>query len=140
MNDWLMVLLDLDTCVDLCLYIFSHFFFFFKELYKCLSLIGEKSCKSLVLKTSLTRKRWSKFVLKCMVPKPKAYLSKKYKKVHGIVSQKFELYLIKSMTYGSQMKSFQSICKYIGEGSYMFISTSEKGHLTSYQLCMTWLN
>ena len=25
---------------------------------------------------------------KCMVPKPKAYSSKKYKKFHGIVSQK----------------------------------------------------
>ena len=67
-----------------------------------------------------------------MVSKPKAYLSKIYQKVHGIISQKFELYLIKSMKNGSQMKSFQSKCKHIGEGSYMFISTSEIGHLTSY--------
>ena len=62
-----------------------------------------------------------------MVPKPKAYLSKNYQKVHGIVSQKFELYLIKSMTYGSQMKSFQSICKHIGEGSYVQGSQSRTG-------------
>jgi len=32
-----------------------------------------------------------------MMPKSKAYLSKIYQKVHGIVSQQFELYLIKSM-------------------------------------------
>ena len=70
-------------------------------------------------------------VLKCMVPKPKAYLSKKYQKFYGIVSQEFELYLIKSMKNGSQMTSFQSKCKHIGEGSYMFISTSEIGHFTS---------
>ena len=74
---------------------------------------------------------WSKYLLKCMVPKPKAYLSKKYQKVHDIVSRKFELYLIKSMKYGSQMKSFQSKYKHIDEGSYMLFSTSEIGHLTS---------
>ena len=34
---------------------------------------------------------------------------------------KFELYLIKSMKNESQMKSFQSKCKQIGEGSYIFI-------------------
>ena len=48
-------------------------------------------------------------------PKPTAYLSMKYKKDHVIVSQKFEFYLIKSMKYGSQIKSFQSKCKHIGE-------------------------
>ena len=31
-----------------------------------------------------------------------------HQKVHGIVSQEFELYLIKSMKNGSQIKSFQS--------------------------------
>ena len=67
-----------------------------------------------------------------MVPKPQALLSKIHQKVYGIASQKFELYLIKSMKNGSQMKSFQSKCKLIGEESYMFISTSEIGHLTSY--------
>ena len=79
MNDWSMVLLDLGTCIDLCLYISSHFFSFSKELYKCQSLKRE-SWKSLASKTTLTRKMWSKFVLKCMVPKPNAYLSKIYKK------------------------------------------------------------
>ena len=43
-----------------------------------------------------------------MVPKPKAYLTKIHQKVHSITSQKFELYLIKSMKNGSQMKNFQS--------------------------------
>ena len=67
-----------------------------------------------------------------MVPKPKAYLSKIYQKVCGIVSQEFELDLMKSMKNGSQTKSFQLKCKHTGEGSYMFISTSEIGHLTLY--------
>ena len=71
-----------------------------------------------------------------MVSKPNAYLSKIYQKVLGIVSQKKKkkksCILIKSMKYGNQMKSFQSICKHIGEGSYMFISTSKIGHSTSY--------
>ena len=43
-----------------------------------------------------------------MMPDSKAYSSKKYKKFHGIASQKIELYKTKSMKNGSQMKSFQS--------------------------------
>ena len=39
----------------------------------------ERAEKALLLKISLTRKRWSKNVFKCMMPKPKAYSSKKYK-------------------------------------------------------------
>ena len=39
-----------------------------------------------------------------MVPKPKAYSSKKYQKVHGIVSKKFELYWSKAWKNDSQMK------------------------------------
>ena len=50
MNDWSMVLLDLGTCVDLCLYISSHFFSFSKELFKCLSLKSEKDEKALFRK------------------------------------------------------------------------------------------
>ena len=67
-----------------------------------------------------------------MVPKPNAYSSKIYQNVHDIISQEFELYLIKNMKNGIQMKNFQSKYKHIGEGSYMFISTSKIGHLTSY--------
>ena len=90
----------------------------------------KKSWKSFASKTSLIRKRWSKFVLKCIVPKSKAYLSKKYQKVHGFVSQEFELYLIKNMKNGSQMKSFQSI-----------VNTLVKGHLCSFLQVryVTWL-
>ena len=40
------------------------------------------------MKTSLTRKRWSKYVFMCMMPKPKDYLSNKYKKFHDIAYQK----------------------------------------------------
>ena len=61
------------------------------------------------------------FVLKCMVPKPKAYLSKIHQKVHVIVSQEFELYLIKSMKNGIQIKSFQS-----------FVNTLVRGHICSF--------
>ena len=64
--------------------------------------------------------------------KAKGLFVKKISKIHGIISQKPELYLIESMKHGSQMKSFQSKCKQIGDGSYMFISTDEKSHLTSY--------
>ena len=80
-----------------------------------------KKKKLIASKTSLTRKRWSKYVLKCMVPKPKAYLSKIYQKVHGIVSQKFELDLIKSMKNGSQMKNFQS-----------HVNKLVRGHISSF--------
>ena len=31
-------------------------------------------------------------------------------------------------------------CKHFGEGSYIFISASEIGHLTLCYSCMTWLN
>ena len=37
MNNWSIVLFNLDTCVDLYLYISSHFSFLFQELYKCQS-------------------------------------------------------------------------------------------------------
>ena len=65
----------------------------------------------------------------CMMPKLKSYSSKKYKKFHGIDAQKLSC-IDKSMKNGSQ-------CKHFGEESYMFISTSEIGHLTSCYLCMT---
>ena len=64
--------------------------------------------------------------------KAKGLFVKNIKKVHGIATQKSVLYLIKSMKNGSQMKSFQSKCKQIGKGSYMFIFTNEISHLTSY--------
>ena len=56
-----------------------------------------------------------------MVPKPKAYLSKIYQKVHGIISPGFGLYLIKSLKNGSQMESFQS-----------YVNTLVKGHICSF--------
>ena len=62
----------------------------------------------------------------CMMPKPKAYLSKKYKKFHDIASQKKkkkDLYRSKSMKNGSQMKSFQSN-----------VNTLVGGHICSFLL------
>ena len=64
---------------------------------------------------------WSKYVLKCMVLKKKAQLSKIHQKFYGIASQKFELYLIKSMKNESQMKSFQSI-----------VNTLVRAHICSF--------
>ena len=43
------------------------------------------------------------------MPKPNAQLSKFFQNVYGITSKKFELFLIKNMKNGNQMKSFQSI-------------------------------
>ena len=45
---------------------------------------------------------------KCMMPKPKAYSSKKYKKFHGIDAQKLSC-IDQSMKNGSQMKNFLSM-------------------------------
>ena len=64
-----------------------------------------------------------------MMPNSKAYSSKKYKKFHGIASQKIELYKTKNMKNGSQIKNFQSNVKTLVGGSYMFIFISEIGHL-----------
>ena len=135
MNDWSIVLLDLDTSIDLCLYISSHVFFFQKELFKCHSPKRIKSWKILASKTSLTRKRWSKYVLKCMMPKPKAQLPKFHKKKiswHRFSYQKYDKW--------KPNEKLPINCKHMSEGSYMFISTNEIGHLTLYELCMTWLN
>ena len=67
---------------------------------------------------------WSKNVFKCMVPKPNAYSSKKYKKFHGIVSQKLSCI---DQKY-EKLKPNEKLSikyKHFSGGSYMFISTSE---------------
>ena len=46
---------------------------------------------------------------KCIMPKLKAYSSKKFKKFHGIVAQKLSCIEKKRIKNGSQMKSFQSL-------------------------------
>ena len=72
----------------------------------------------------------AKMYSKCMMPKPKAYLSKKYKKFHGIVAKKLSCIDQKVWKVKAKWKTFNQ-CKHLGGGSYMFISTSEIGHLTS---------
>ena len=64
------------------------------------------------------------------MPKPKAYSSKKYQKVHGIVSQNLSCIDQKHEKWKPNEK-LSIKYKYIGEESYMFMSTSEIGHLTS---------
>ena len=129
---------DLDTCVDLILYISSHLFLCQNVLQTSISK-KRRSWKSLASKTSLTRKRWSKIYSKCIMPKPKAYSSKKYQKFHGIVAQKLSCIDKKVWKMETKWIAF-NLCKHFNEGSYMFISTSEIGLLTSCYLCMTWLN
>ena len=70
------------------------------------------------------------------MPKPKAYLSKKKKKntsksswhrfsrIWVVFDQKYENW--------KPNEKLSINCKHIGKGSYMFISTSEIGHLISY--------
>ena len=65
------------------------------------------------------------------MPNSKAYSSKKYKKFHGIASQKIELYKPKYMKNGTQIKNFQSNVKTLVGGSDMFIFISEIGHLST---------
>ena len=72
----------------------------------------------------------------CMMPKPKAYSSMKYKEFHGINAQKLSCIDKKEWNMEAKWKDFNH-CKHFGEESYMFISTSEIGHLTSCYLCMT---
>ena len=64
-----------------------------------------------------------------MMPKPNAYLSKIYKKVHGIISQKFEVYIDQKYEKWKPNEKLSIKCKHFGGKSYMFISTSEIGHL-----------
>ena len=69
-----------------------------------------------------------------MVPKSKTQLSKFNQNVYGTASQKLELYLIKSVKKKKKKEKKRkkrkpneklSInCDHIGDGSYMFISTS----------------
>ena len=64
----------------------------------------------------------------CMIPKPKAYSSKKYKKFHGIVAQKLSCIDQKYEKWKPNEK-LSINCKHFSGGSYMFISTSEIDHL-----------
>ena len=67
---------------------------------------------------------------KCIVTKPKAYSSKKYQKFQGIATQKSSCIDHKYEKWKPNEK-LSIKCKYFGVGSYMFISTSKIGHLTS---------
>ena len=86
MNDYSVVLFDLDTCVDLYLYIFSHFFF--QRALKMSIFKRERAKKALLQKLVWLGKGGAKTYLKCMVPKSKAYWSKIYQNLHSIASQK----------------------------------------------------
>ena len=64
-----------------------------------------------------------------MMPKQKAYSSKKYKKFRGIATQKLSCIDQKVWKMEAKWKALNQ-CKHFGGESYMFISTSEIGHLT----------
>ena len=69
-----------------------------------------------------------------MVSKPKDYSSKKYQKVYDIISPKKKILRSIDRKYvkWKPNEKLSIKCKHIGEGSYMFIFTSEIGCLTSY--------
>ena len=67
-----------------------------------------------------------------MMPKPKAQLSKLSQNFYGIASQKFELFFNQKYEKWKPNEKFSIKYNHISEGSYIFISTSEIGHLTSY--------
>ena len=75
---------------------------------------------------------------KCMMPKPKpkAYSSKQYKKLHGIAAKKLSCIEQKVWKVEAKWKAFNQ-CKHLCEGSHTCISTSEISHLTSCYTCMT---
>ena len=52
----------------------------------------ERAEKTLLQKLIWLGKSGAKMYSKCMIPKPKAFSSKKYKKFYGIDVQKIELY------------------------------------------------
>ena len=76
--DWSWYLHKLDP-----IYLFI-FIFYVKKLLKCQSLKGERAEKVLLRKWV----RLGKGGAICMMPKPKAYSSKKYQNFHGINAQK----------------------------------------------------
>ena len=135
MNFYSIVLFNLDTCVDLILYISSHLFLYQKALQTSISK-KRKSWKSLLRKLAWLGKGGANMYSKCIMPKPKAYSSKKYKKFHGIIAQKLTCIDQKAWKMEAKWKAF-NLCKHFSEGSYMFISISEIGHLISSYLCMT---
>ena len=83
--------------------------------------LKHQSLKDKELKKPLLRKLvWpgkggAKIVFKCMVPKLKAYSSKKYKKFHGIASQKLSCIDQKYEKWKPNEK-FSIKCKHLGGG------------------------
>ena len=72
----------------------------------------------------------SKYVFEMYGAKDKGYSSKKYQNFHGSTSQKLSCIDQKYEKWKPNEK-LSIKCKHFDEGSYMFISTSEIGHLTS---------
>ena len=69
----------------------------------------ERVKKSLLRKLVWQGKCEEKMYSKYMMPKPKAYSSKKYKKFHGIASQKIELYWSKVWKKVAKWKAFNQM-------------------------------
>ena len=137
MNDWSMVLLDLDTCVDLCLYIFSLFFLFSKELFKFLSLKMRKELKKSCFENQLNQENVEQICIKMYSAKAKRLIHQRYIKNIMASLLKNRIVQIKKYEKWKPNEKLSIKCKNFGGGSYMFISTNEIGHLASCQLCMT---
>ena len=95
-------------------------FIYDKKLFKRQSLKRERAEKALLWKLVILGKGGAKMYSKCMMPKLKAYSSKKYKKFHSIVAQKLSCIDQKVWKMEAKWKVFNH-CKHFGEESYMFI-------------------
>ena len=115
------------------------YIFYVKKLFKCQSLKREGAKKALLWKLIWLEKGGAKCIQNVWCQSQRLIPQRNIKIFHGIVAQKLSCFDQKVWKMEAKWKAFNQ-CKYFGEGSYMFISTSEIGHLTLCYLCMTWLN
>ena len=132
-----MVLIDLDICVNLILYISSHVIFV-KKLFKHQSLKGERAEKVLLRKLVRLGKV-EQIVFKLYNAKTKGLFFQRNIKNFMASMLKNWVVLIKVWKMKAKWKAFNQ-CKHFSGEPYTFISTSKISHLTSCYMCITWLN
>ena len=69
------------------IYLLTFFFSFSKELFKFQYLKRERVEKALIRKLVWLGKGGAKMYSNCIMPKPKAYSSRKYQKFHGVAKK-----------------------------------------------------
>ena len=132
MNDWSIDLLDLDTCVDLCLYISSHFFFSFSKALQMLISKRKLWAEKTIAHTCVwLRKRESNLYSNVWCQSQRLNCQSSFKMFVATILKNLSCFDQKYVIW-KHIKKLSINCNHIGEDSYMFISTSEIGHLTSY--------